>query len=146
MVGGEPQKALQQIAAGGEPGMQYDRPAHCRQPAKYALQIIPAGVAGHLRIVPAGAEQTAAEKRIVNIDGEYRQRAVQLFQLAADILAQQIVQFTNGHDHAGVTQRRGARRQFTHIKMAGLLGIEPQRRAIQAVGLWRIEPGVQPID
>ena len=99
-----------------------------------------------MRIVPAGAEQAAAEKRIVNIDGEYRQRVVQLFQFAADILAQQVVQFANGNHHSGVTQRRGARREFANIEMAGLLGAEPQRRAIQTVGLRRVEPGVQPID
>ncbi|STV91070.1 Uncharacterised protein [Klebsiella michiganensis] len=137
---------MQQIAAGGEPGMQYHRQALGRQPAKNALQVIPAGIPGHLRIVPAGAEQAAAEKRIVNIDGEYRQRVVQLFQFAADILAQQIVQFTNGNHYSGVTQRRAARREFANIEMAGLLGAEPQRRAIQTVGLRRVEPGVQPID
>ncbi len=37
---------------------------------KNLLQVVPAGVAGHLRIVPAGAEQPTAEKGIVDIDGD----------------------------------------------------------------------------
>ena len=62
MVGGELQEALQQVTAGGDAGVQDHLPAHRRQPAKNLLQVVPAGVAGHLRIVPAGAEQPTAEK------------------------------------------------------------------------------------
>ncbi len=72
MVGGELQEALQQVAAGGDAGVQDHLPAHRRQPAKNLLQVVPAGVAGHLRIVPAGAEQPTAEKGIVDIDGIHR--------------------------------------------------------------------------
>ncbi len=86
MVGGEQQKPLQQVAAGGDAGVEDHVPAHRRQPAKNLLQVIPAGVAGHLRIVPAGAEQPAAEKGIVDIDGIHRQGAVQLLQFPAHIL------------------------------------------------------------
>ena len=82
--------------------MQYYRPVHRRQPAKNALQVIPAGIPGQLRIVPAGTEQAATEKRIVNVDGEYRQRVVQFFELLTDILAQQVIQFPNGNDDARV--------------------------------------------
>ena len=35
---------------------------------KDLLQVVPAGVASHLRIVPAGAEQAAAEKGVVDRD------------------------------------------------------------------------------
>ncbi len=73
MVGGELQEALQQVTAGGDAGVQDHLPAHRRQPAKNLLQVVPAGVAGHLRIVPAGAEQPTAEKGIVDIDGIHRQ-------------------------------------------------------------------------
>ncbi len=62
MVGGELQEALQQVTAGGDAGVQDHLPAHLRQPAKNLLQVVPAGVAGHLRIVPAGAEQPTAER------------------------------------------------------------------------------------
>ena len=86
MVGGEQQKPLQQVAAGGDASVEDHVPAHRRQPAKNLLQVIPAGVAGHLRIVPAGAEQPAAEKGIVDIDGIHRQGAVQLLQFPAHIL------------------------------------------------------------
>ena len=72
MVGGELQEALQQVTAGGDAGVQDHLPAHLRQPAKNLLQVVPAGVAGHLRIVPAGAEQPTAEKGIVDIDGIHR--------------------------------------------------------------------------
>ncbi len=72
MVGGKLQEALQQVTAGGDAGVQDHLPAHLRQPAKNLLQVVPAGVAGHLRIVPAGAEQPTAEKGIVDIDGIHR--------------------------------------------------------------------------
>jgi hypothetical protein len=47
---------------------------------------------------------------------------VQLLQFAADILAQQIVQFAHGHHHSGMAQARRAP-EFAHIDLAGLRGL-----------------------
>ncbi len=145
MVGGELQKALQQVAAGGDAGMQDHMPAHRRQPAEDLLQIVPAGVAGHLRIVPAGAEQPAAEKGIVDIDGIHRQGTMQVFQLPAHILPQQVVQLAHGHYHPGMAQNGGARRALLQVDFPGLRRIDQQRRALTIALLRFIESGIQPV-
>lgn len=126
MVGGELQEALQQVTAGGDAGVQDHLPAHRRQPAKNLLQVVPAGVAGHLRIVPAGAEQPTAEKGIVDIDGIHRQGVVQLFEFPAHIFTQQIVQFAHGHHHPGMAQRCGARWTIAQIDLPGLRWVDRQ--------------------
>ncbi len=145
MVGGELQEALQQIAAGGDPGMQDHLPAHRRQPAEDLLQVVPAGVASHLRIVPAGAEQAAAEKGIVDINGIHRQGEVQLLQFAAHVLPQQIVQLAHGHHHPGMAQHRGARRSLVQIDLPGLRRIDQQRLTLPVALFRLIKAGVEPV-
>ena len=145
MVGGELQEALQQVTAGGDAGVQDHLPAHRRQPAKNLLQVVPAGVAGHLRIVPAGAEQPTAEKGIVDIDGIHRQGVVQLFEFPAHIFAQQIVQFAHGHHHPGMAQRYGARWTIAQIDLPGLRWVDRQGGAFPVAWFRLIESRIQSV-
>ena len=125
--------------------MQDHLPAHHRQPAEDLLQVVPAGVASHLRIVPAGAEQAAAEKGVVDIDGIHRQDAVQLLQLAAHVLPQQIVQLAHGHHHPGMAQHCGACRSLVQVDLPGLRRIDQQRLALPVGWFGLIKAGVEPV-
>ncbi len=60
MVGGELQEALQQVTAGGDAGVRITCQPIAASQLKICCRLYPAGVAGHLRIVPAGAEQPTA--------------------------------------------------------------------------------------
>ena len=74
-------EALQQIAAGGLAGVKQDGKVPFCKPGKNLMQIVPACVAHHLRIVPAVGKEPAAEKGFCDInsaDANFRPQGIKI--------------------------------------------------------------------
>ncbi|SAH61232.1 Uncharacterised protein [Enterobacter cloacae] len=52
------------------------------------MQIVPAGVARHLGVIPPGGKQTAAEKRFGDINSLYGNGLIYRFKILTNVLTQ----------------------------------------------------------
>lgn len=92
------------------------------------MQIVPAGVARHLGVIPPGGKQTTAEKRFGDINSLNGNGLIYRLQILSNVLTQQIVELTQGNDHPHTAQRGRKRIELLKIQALLLLRMNDERR------------------